>query len=281
MRVSVLRGHTGRITGVDFSADAKLVLTLSKDESARTWIAATGRPAGIIGGNPADDHVESAAFSPDGGTIVTTGERFGPTTNQTTFTGPAAAVWPAEGTSSTDDADVVVNVLYAAVGDAAFSPDGTHVVVGFNDTAILWDVAGATRTAVLRGHTDRVEEVAFSPDGSLILTVSVDGTARLWQALTGHPFAVLRSAAGDVTSAAFSPNGRAVVTSEGNDATVWSIAGARGRSRPEPRPEARERCGVQPGRPLGRHRERRRDSSAVAHRHGSADPRARTRRQAG
>jgi hypothetical protein len=32
----------------------------------------------------------------------------------------------------------------------------------------------------LTGHTDTVYEVAFSPDGKLLATTSVDRTARLW-----------------------------------------------------------------------------------------------------
>jgi WD40 repeat protein len=32
----------------------------------------------------------------------------------------------------------------------------------------------------LRGHTDKMWSVAFSPDGQYVLTDSFDGTARLW-----------------------------------------------------------------------------------------------------
>jgi WD40 repeat protein len=40
----------------------------------------------------------------------------------------------------------------------------------------LSSVEGST----LAGHTDRVRQAAFSPDGSRILTASLDTTARLW-----------------------------------------------------------------------------------------------------
>ncbi|NIP93191.1 MAG: hypothetical protein GWO24_06940, partial [Akkermansiaceae bacterium] len=35
-------------------------------------------------------------------------------------------------------------------------------------------------------HQDRVRSASFSPDGSRVLTASVDHTARVWDAQTGQ-----------------------------------------------------------------------------------------------
>ena len=55
-----------------------------------------------------------------------------------------------------------------------------------------------TRKARLKGHTDQVEGVAFSGDGSKIVTASSDDTARIWDAATGRSLMVLRGHDGDV-----------------------------------------------------------------------------------
>jgi energy-coupling factor transporter ATP-binding protein EcfA2 len=66
---------------------------------------------------------------------------------------------------------------------AAFSPDGSRIVTApFDNTARIWDAAGAKEIAVLRGHGGPVWSAAFSPDGSRIVTASHDGTARIWDA---------------------------------------------------------------------------------------------------
>jgi WD40 repeat protein len=67
---------------------------------------------------------------------------------------------------------------------------------------------------------DWVYSVAFSPDGTQVLTGSWDDTAKLWDAETGqeiHTFPV-----GGVISVAFSPDGTRVLTGS-NDGTarIW------------------------------------------------------------
>ncbi len=80
----------------------------------------------------------------------------------------------------------------------------------------------APRTLTLKGHTDRVRSASFSPDGSRIVTASVDRTAKVWDAQTGAEVLTLKGHTGVVRSASFSPDGSRIVTSgEDGTAKVW------------------------------------------------------------
>src|SRR5262249_29029428 len=72
------------------------------------------------------------------------------------------------------------------------------------------------------GHTDAVTSVAFSPDGSRIVTGSNDQTAKVWEARTGAPQLDLKGHTSWVVSLAFSPDGMRIVTgSYDHTAKVW------------------------------------------------------------
>src|SRR6516225_8251870 len=70
--------------------------------------------------------------------------------------------------------------------------------------------AGVSQTKwhfVLDGHDGSVTSAAFSPDGSRIVTASLDNTARTWDAASAKEIAVLRGHDASMNSAAFSPDG--------------------------------------------------------------------------
>ena len=75
----------------------------------------------------------------------------------------------------------------------------------------------------LSGHTEWVNRVAFSPDGTRLATSSDDGTAKVWDASSGKLLLTLESGHGDwVMGIAFSPDGTRLATVGGNEtARVW------------------------------------------------------------
>jgi WD40 repeat protein len=71
----------------------------------------------------------------------------------------------------------------------------------------------------LRGHSDPVHGVAFSPDGKRLATASWDRTAKVWDAESGKELLTLRGHLDNVFGVAFSPDGKRLATASG-DQTV-------------------------------------------------------------
>jgi WD40 repeat protein len=219
--------HTGPISAVRFDQSGKRLLTASWDGTARIWDLDTGKPLAVLAlphspGEPVPQ-IESAAFSPNG-ELVICGYQDG-----------SARIWRSDGKARPTQLDGHAG----AVTSVSFSPDGGKVVTGSEDLrARVWKVRvpadGSARpgeegditvvlSAVLSGHTGAVTAVAFSPDGTKIVTASRDGTSRVWWSESSEP-RILGRHDKTVQSVAFSPDGKSVVSSsDDGTAKVWSL----------------------------------------------------------
>jgi tRNA A-37 threonylcarbamoyl transferase component Bud32 len=73
----------------------------------------------------------------------------------------------------------------------------------------------------LKGHTDRVLAVAFSPDGKRLASGSRDHTVRVWYAQTGQTALTLTGHRSEVLSVAFSPDGKRLASAADHTVRVW------------------------------------------------------------
>ena len=83
----------------------------------------------------------------------------------------------------------------------------------------VWDVDSGETVSVLEGHTSSVESVAWSVDGSRVVTGRWDGSVRVWDVDSGETVSVLEGHTSSARSVAVSVDGSRVVAG-GKDGSV-------------------------------------------------------------
>ena len=113
-------------------------------------------------------------------------------------------------------------VVYAA----AFSPAGDKVALACQDHVVYVFDAVTGLMQHLRGHTDQVFRIAFSPRGDWLASAGRDGKIRLWRIGEdgAHVQRVLQKVEGAIIGVSFSPDGK-TLASGGEDRTVrfWDV----------------------------------------------------------
>ena len=135
-------GHKNEVVRVFFTSDNRYVVSAG-DKEIRVWHLASGRTERRILGSKGpgrEGEIRDMALSPDGKILAVGG-------------------------------------IFAPVG-----ADFNKVLkAGLNMGVIrLYDFVSGTMVGVLKGHTSPVSTLAFSPDGRLLASLSLDLSIRLW-----------------------------------------------------------------------------------------------------
>jgi WD40 repeat protein len=164
---------------MSFSPDGALLAVAAADNVVRIWSVAEKK---LLFELPHTAESHALTFDPSGAFLVVS------------YADGSVRVW------STEDGQIVAN--FAAhrdkVSAIAFSPNGAEFATASDDRDIrLWwntlDPSSCdpddralfcdthlSSAAVLRGHSDKIRDVIFSPDGKILASIAQDSTLRIW-----------------------------------------------------------------------------------------------------
>jgi hypothetical protein len=203
--MSILYGHTERVTSVACSSGGSQIVSSSWDHTVRIWDAVTGTTQHTLKGHTG--LVASVAFSFDGLRIVSGSQDH------------SVRVW-----------DVVIgttqHILNGHTGEvtsATFSSDGLRIVSGsYDETVRIWDAVSGTTQHTLEGHTDCVNSVDFSSDESRIVSGSKDRSVRVWDAVSGTIQHTLKGHTDEVAAVSSSSDGLRIVSGSYDETVrIW------------------------------------------------------------
>jgi WD40 repeat protein len=91
-------------------------------------------------------------------------------------------------------------------------------------TIVLWDVASRTEITTLTGHSSAVNSLAFSADGSLLVSGGDDKNVVIWDLARQAQLRVLAGHQGGVSSVSFSPDSSTIASgSSDGDVILWHV----------------------------------------------------------
>ncbi|MEX2175310.1 MAG: c-type cytochrome domain-containing protein [Pirellulaceae bacterium] len=195
------------LKGVAFSPDGLTLATVGDDQLLHTWDAETGAAVEVVGGAGAALNV--VAFTAEGSAITAAA-------NNTGAIWDFATEWQLARTIGSPDMD---DVLVDRATALDFSPDGKLLAVGGGEPSRSGEIklfnveSGELVLALKEPHSDTVNCLQFSPDGSQLASCAADRFVKIWNVADG---AFVRSFEGHthhVLGVAWRQDGRMLVSS--------------------------------------------------------------------
>ena len=203
----VVAAHKGAVTALTFSKDGELMVTGSRDNTIRIWEVLSGKMVKEITG--INGNIISVRITPDKKTVVA---------------GTRALM------KGLRIFDVASGVEKAALESANLqsldiSTDGRWIATAnLAKNVYVWDIKKQSIAIVLQGHVKNLNDVAFSPSGTFLVSSSDDHTAIIWDMEKKRSLGSIIGRK-HMTGLAFSPDDRYLATmNEDGTLSMWDMS---------------------------------------------------------
>lgn len=178
--VGTLNGHSQEVCGLKWSTDYKYLASGGNDNIVNVWsgvsgsVGTEGTPLHVL--NQHQAAVRALAWCPWQPNILATG---GGTADR------CIKFWNvSNGTclNTVDTKSQVCSLLFSKNYKELISAHGYA-----NNQLTIWKYPSMIKQIDLTGHTQRVLQMAISPDGSTVMSASADETLRLWKCFAPDP----------------------------------------------------------------------------------------------
>jgi WD40 repeat protein len=204
-RLQSLKGHGDIVYRVTFSPDGKLLASASYDGTIKIWDTVSGEHLRTMIMSPGT--LRSLEFSPDG-ELLASGCHLGDTIQVWDVTSGSLLNTLTEDKTS-------CRVIFSPVDNMLVSVCGRSI--NFRDAR-----SGKCWYSV-SGHSETVNDVAFSLLGNIFASASSDGYIKLWNARSRMPLKTISGHLGIFSSMTFSLNGKLLASSSKSGLKVWDV----------------------------------------------------------
>lgn len=249
--LQTLRGHTGLISLIYYSADGTKLISSAIDGTVRVWDLESFQNVDTFKMEEAG--VVQAAMNPDKSRVVTVNQGGSlrlwgllPSEHREVFSinsvGACGIAYQPGGTLlAVSDCFESISLWDTLTGqlvktftttkgtyDPTFSLDGSYLAAIDYDDFVIWQIETGEEKRFPTGQFG-IWTIALNPDGTQAATIDMSNTARLLDTATGEILFTLEAytetlSAGEYVNLAFSPDGSQLATSGGTSAKIWDTA---------------------------------------------------------
>jgi len=207
-----IAGHKAIVSQISLSPDEKYFATgINTDHYVRLWSLESGTELYTLPGN---SFAIGMLFSPDGEVLITAGKD-----------GVINTWEPETGAPLADLLQLPVEPG-TPVGNLQYSPDQKFIAAAHGPFISLIDLDSKKIVHTFEGHLGAVIDIAFSPDGSQLISAGFDGKAIVYDTNTGETITEYLEHGQWALGVAYTPDGEYATTAgtnagTGNSVLIW------------------------------------------------------------